>query len=462
MNPQKLLIAVVLLAALGGAVWYTMENPPEDENTETSVLSLQEDSVRRLIIDRPGHDRVEVSRDEDGNWVFAGHPFPVDSAAVGLLTTNLTDLNAERLVGDDVTEWTQYGFEAPALTLGIAATEEEEGDREYQLQFGNQAPGGTGRYARLVGDPKLFILYDYIQTSFEKEVFDLREKKLLDVDSDSVTALRVAVGSRETRFAKAGGDWSIAEPITVRADQFSVSDLARSVQNAEMVSVLAEDGAPEEASPGDAFAEAVLVDSAGEHTVSLFKRGEGAYTARSSDRGNAIFEVSSTFAEALDKELESYRDRNVYSFGFQDIKNIEVVRGGETLTIERAEEKWTLTSDGGRELVAENVQGFIDALRGLSADSFPADSLTAWPRHGLEPAEATVSVVTEDGSVAETALFSGWDSTPLYVAREGEPPIYEMETATTETLRQSFEKLTDAPEMPEPAEEDDSPAAGSE
>ena len=65
MKPLRLLIAVVVLVALGGFVYYTKENPPADNDERVKIVDVEQDDLQEVSIARPGNDTLTVKRGED-------------------------------------------------------------------------------------------------------------------------------------------------------------------------------------------------------------------------------------------------------------------------------------------------------------------------------------------------------------------------------------------------------------
>ena len=92
MNPKSLLIAVGILAVLGGAVYYTKENPPTGEENP-KIVSVEKDQVQELTISRPGKDAITLQRGEGDKWKF-GPPvtIPADSSSIGFMADSAASL----------------------------------------------------------------------------------------------------------------------------------------------------------------------------------------------------------------------------------------------------------------------------------------------------------------------------------------------------------------------------------
>ncbi len=439
MKANPLLIAVVVLAALGGLAYYTSENPPEPESDTVSMIDVEEADIRQVAVVKPGGETITVERGDDDAWKFGGGlNVPADDSAIGLMVGNLASMNADRVVQEETANWAPYGLEGDGA-LRVTMTP-KEGDPK-TVVFGSETPTGAGMFARIDGDPRLFTVFNYVKSSFDKTVFDWRDKKLLRVDPDKIARVTVDVGQKSFEFGKAGEqDWQILKPKPLRADNFSVGDLVRSIQNAEMVEVLAEG---EEAAAfvlGSAFATAKIVDDAGEHTLTIAKAGD-AYRARSSDL-DGVYEVSSTVAQGLDKSLDEFRNKKLFDFGFTELKRIEVRAGDDNVAVEKRDDGWVLTSDSDREVESSKAQTLIDALRNLTAVSFPSDDAAAQARYGLTAPQIEAAVTpAADGGKGETVVISNLSASRIYAARQGESTTYEVEAAPAAEIRRAVTEL---------------------
>ncbi len=437
MKANPLLLAVAVLAALSGVVWYTRQNPPPDEDETPSIVKLEEETIQEVTVTRAGHDAITVIRREDGEWGFgAGIDIPADDSSIGFMITSLASLNADRMVSENVLDWSPYELEDPELKVAYSLKEGVSGE----LWFGKDTPTGSGVFARLKDDPRLFTVYSYNKSSFEKEIFDLREKKLLQVDDDKISRVIVRAAGREIEFGKSGGAWQILKPRPLRADNFTVGDLVRAVRTAEMTAVLAE----EESGGGYSFqrplAVVEVVDDAGLHELTVAQDGD-TYYAKSSDQ-DGVYEVSSTLAESFDKPVSDFRNKKIFDFGFADPARIEVRDGSNAVAIAREEDKWLLRSDGDRELEGEKVQTLLDGLRNLAALEFPSDNVSDQMRYGLDnPAIQAEVTPSGDDAEPEKVVVSSPEKERVYAARVGEPSIYEVEKAPAEDIRRAVEDI---------------------
>lgn len=447
MKQNPLLIAVLVLVVLGGLVYYTRENPPAPESDAVPLVRVEESAIRKVTVLRPGGETVVVEREANQLWTFgAGVAVPADDSAINLMITNLASLDASRLVQEQTADWAPYGLDGDGR---LRVTMETSAGNPRSIIFGEDTPTGAAVYARLEGDPRLFTAFSYARDNFDKTVFDWRDKRFLRVDLDSTTTVSLDIGTRHFKFAKDIRRWQIIEPTVLRADRLAVADLERELANAQMSSVLAEgdEGAANQYAVARPYAVAEIVDSSGSHILTIAEGGPSGYYAKSSDLPGGVYEVPESFAASLDKQLEDYRNPNLFDFGFGDLSRIDVRDGSKRATIEKQEQDWKLTTDGGRVVAAGQVQALIDALRNLSAIDYPANDAAAQARHGLgAPVIEAETTLALDVAAPEKVIVSDLSQPRVYAARVGEGPTYEVQKDAAEKVRQALDAvLTPAP-----------------
>lgn len=439
MKANPLLVAVFVLAALAGASYYTMKNPPADEDAKPQLVHVEEDQIVEVTVHKAGQDPITVVRGEDDKWKFGGGlDIPADDSSIGLMITNLASMDADRVVEDEVPDWTPYALvDDGELSVDVKF---KEGDPK-KLIFGRQTPTGSDVFARIEGDPKLYTVYNYTKSTFDKTVFDWRDKNLLQVDEGSVSRVKLDVAGRSFEFGKAGADkWQILEPGPMRGDNFSVGDLARAVQGAQMTSVVSAEGGAPKGAFDHPYATAEVVDEKGAHTLTVGKVGD-VYYAESSDQPG-VYEISPSTAESLDKKLEDLRNKKLFDFGFAAISRLQVKAGDKAATIAKQDDKWVLTSEGDRELDSEKVQTLIDSLRNLTAIAFPSESAADHGRYRLTaPAIEAEVQESEEGKAPEKVVLSDPSQERVYAARVGEGTVYEIEKAPAEEIVHALEDV---------------------
>src|ERR1035437_6155595 len=123
MKPKGLLVAVVLLAVLGGLVWWSNKKQAASgktsTDTSTKLLSIPDDQFQEIKIKKfPGE--AQDLRRQNGTWrLTQPTKLPADQDTVGSMVSSLSSLNADKLIEDKVVDLQPYGLHMPTLDVTV-------------------------------------------------------------------------------------------------------------------------------------------------------------------------------------------------------------------------------------------------------------------------------------------------------------------------------------------------------
>jgi len=236
MKFRGLLAAAVVLAALGGAAWWSERKekadagkPPAD--SATKILTIAEDQFTQIDLVKKAGGALEVAK-TDGKWkIVQPKPLAADQDSVSSLVTSLSSLSADRLIEDKAADLSTYGFNAPAEQVKIT----KKDGKVQTLLIGDDTLTGSGAYAKLDGDPRVFTIATYVKSSLDKTSKDLRDKRLLTFNSDKLTRVDLTAKGQIVEFGKNNqNEWQILKPRPLRADGLQVDELVRKLKDAKM------------------------------------------------------------------------------------------------------------------------------------------------------------------------------------------------------------------------------------
>jgi hypothetical protein len=432
MKPKGLLIAVVLLAVLGAAVWYSNKQEAakagKTDSTTTKVLSIPEDQFQEIRIQKVTGEVERLDRD-GGKWkLVEPKPLPADQDAVSSVVNALTSLNADRVVEEKAEDLKSFGLADPTLRVQV---KRKDGKTD-ELLIGDDAPTGSGTFAKLPNDPRVFLIATTTKSTLDKRPDDLRDKRLMVFDQDKLTRVELQAKGQTVEFGKdAAGEWQIVKPRPLRADSSTVNGLVDKLRDAKM-DVSATEDANKGFAGGTKVAVATVQDAGGAHTLEVRKDKDKNYFAKGSSVEGA-YKITADVGDALDKGLDDFRNKKLFDFGFSDPSKVEVKGASYT----KSGDKWM---SGAKAMDNGSVQTLIDKLRDLSATKFVAAG-------GGEPVfEATVT--SNNGKRVEKVTIRKSGNT-YFAQREGEQGIYEVDPAAAEALQKAATDVKEA--APEPA-----------
>jgi hypothetical protein len=439
MKLRGLIVAGVVLAGLSGALYWSNHHKPAD-TTEASadappkILALQETDISKFDLKKNGTEQVGLERNSAGKWHIASPTsLAADESAVSSLLGTFSSLNSQRLVEDKASNLTPYGLDAPKLEVDFT----KKDNKTQKLLLGDDSPAGNGIYAKLDDDPRVFTIPTYDKTNIDKSANDLRDKRLLTIDSDKISQVELVSKKQEMVFGRNKDEWQIVKPKPLRADGSEVDDLVRALTDAKMEL----DASDDPKKTASIFASATPVATAkvtaesGTQEIEVRKNNKNKkddYYAKSS-AVEGIYKVESTLGQALDKNLEDFRNKKLFDLGSDDPNKIEIRDGSKTYFLTRSGEDWW--SGSAKKMDIGTVQEVIDKIRDLSASKV-VDS-------GFTTALIDLTVTSNEGKRVEKVAIS--KAVGNYVAkRENEATLYQIDSKAVDELRKSADDVKPA------------------
>src|SRR5262249_54333602 len=140
-----------------------------------------------------------------------------DEGELSGLTGALAQVNIVRVIDEKPADLKDYGLTAPRIEVAFKTDADKAISRK--LVIGEKSPTGADLFAQRDGEPRVFLVPSYQESTFNKSTFDLRDKTVLKFERDKVDGIEVsATGKPALQLAKTGGDWKLARPLQVRAD----------------------------------------------------------------------------------------------------------------------------------------------------------------------------------------------------------------------------------------------------
>src|SRR5258708_36356208 len=427
MKGLGLTIATIVLAALTATLYWSNHREPDDarakhsSDTPPKILSLAESDVSKVSLKKKKKEELTLDKDQTGKWQIAGQkPLRADQIAVSSMLATLSSLNSDRLIEDKPSNLGQYGLSDPSLEIAIT----DKNGIVRRLLVGDDTPTGSGAYAKLEGAPRVFSIANYTKSSFDKGAKDLRDKRLLTVDSERISRVELARKGGTIEFGRNKDEWQILKPKPPRADWLQVDELVRKLTDAKMDLTAPEADVKKAASAfggGSPVATARLTDESGTQELQVRKSKDEYYGKSSATEG--VYKIASDLGQAMDKGLDDFRNKKLFGFGFSDPNKIEMHDGAKVYFLSRSGDDWW--SDG-KKLDPTTLFSFLGKVRDLSASKF-VDS-------GFGTAVLDLTVTSNDGKRVERVLISKMGDS--YVAkRENEPALYELESKTVAELQ---------------------------
>ena len=432
---RSFLVLLVVAAGLGGFLYYDSKREPANPSKLEKVFTgVEADKIEQVTITSASGEKTTVQKQGTAWQLTAPAAVAADEAELSGIASNLASLEAQRVVDDQATDFKQYGLEPARINVTFKAA-----GKELALLLGDKTPTGGDMYARTPGAPRVFLVSSFLETTFNKSTFDLRDKTVLKIDRDKVDRIEVQAADRTMTFVKQGADWRVTAPIDARADFGAVEGIVGRLNTAPMKSI-------EAASVTDAkelekygldkpAATIRVVSGSAQAGLAIGKSAaEGTVYARDLSRP-MVFTIESSLADELKKPADEFRIKDLFDSRSFNTTRVEVTRQGQTLAFEKEKDTWKQVTPAAKAADAAKVEALLTALSNTRAAGFE----TKIAATGLETPELVATIKFDEGK-QEKVTFAK-KGTDGFARREGDTAAAKIDLPTLDNIVKAFDAL---------------------
>ncbi len=439
---RNLGVVAVLFVGLGAFVYfYEIEGGKKREEAAEEAKKLfqfEKEEVNSISLVR-GAGSIILNK-ENGGWkLVAPIEAKVDAAAVEGLVSELSSTQVERSLEPDSVDWKDYGLEDPNLkiTMGL------EDGRRLDLELGDKDFNQASVFGRIPHQAKVLVLPTLLHTTVDKELFDFRDKSVLDFDREQVREVRVRSRRKTYRLQKEGEDWSIREPIQARADRSEIRTFLSDLEFARVEEFL-ERGAgglkPYGLNAPSSRVDLYLGENRARKTLLVGKQVGAQFYAKD-DSGSDVFKIKEDLVAKLNLDLSKLRDRKMARFERDEVKRVEVKLPDREFEFARdSEDQWRLRSPSGHEEESVLEYKLFWPLEDLEGKEVVDRASLDDPRYGFSEPSAQVKVVRKDDRVIEVVLGKTEDEI-VFGKADADPTLYKVDKKVLEDLAFKVEDL---------------------
>jgi hypothetical protein len=394
-------LAVVLLGLVGYIYFVDSKKPASGAaEVKAKAFTVEADQIEEIQI-KPAAAESSRAEKTNGTWQLV-EPEKTD-ADQGQLTstaTNIASLEVNGVVDDNPTDLAQYGLNPAKLDVAFRV----KGEKDLRhLLVGEKTAAGGDLYAKKSDEKRVILISSYLEGTFNRTPFDLRDKTLLKFDHDKVDGLEIARGGTITQLAKSNGEWAIVKPYTARADFGTAEAALSSLSSTQMQKIVSPNAVDLKAYGLDRPAVTITaISGSARATLAIGKvEGDAAY-ARDVSRP-IVFTIPQATAVDLEKGADMFRRKDMFDGRSFNASRVELHRGAETLTFERSKDKdgkdvWK--NAAGTAVDTAKVEDMLTKLSNIRAQLF---------QDRVDPAlkmPTLVATVKMDSGKTETVTFA--------------------------------------------------------
>lgn len=410
---KSFFVLLVILIGLGAYLYFveSKRTPGDDAEERAKVFAVEADAIDEITITPENGEPTALKKSGEEWQMVAPVAARADAAELSGIATNLSTIEEQRLIDENPPNLEEFGLAEPRIQVAF-----KSGGQEHRLLIGSKTPTGSDLYAKTGAQPKVFLIAAYLESTFNRSPFDLRDKRALAFDRDQTDTLEIVTADRSIRFAKNDNGWQIAQPAVSRVDAAAIEGLVARVHSLQMKTLETEETTDLERYGLEKPAATLRIGSGSSQATLLVgaAAGEGEVYAKDASRP-AVFTLDSSILEDLKKDAGEYRQKDLFDARSFNTTRLEIARGGETWIFEKTKaegggETWRQTEPSARDADATKVNSLLSSLTGARAESFvPSAPSAAKP-------EAVFTLAFGEGKQERVSFLKAGDE--VYATRE--------------------------------------------
>lgn len=191
------LFVLVIVLIIGSIVVGLIPEQTTEDSSESNAIFVKKASsedIQKIIInsqkgklvfhstkkETSQNDEYEALYGSSTTWSLEGYdPLLIASTSVNAAADNIATISASRIMENDLSKKDLYGLNKPLITAEVFM---HSGKGEnYTLTIGNSSPDGSGYYATVSGDNKIYLLSTTTVNSFNKTPEELANAVIVEI-----------------------------------------------------------------------------------------------------------------------------------------------------------------------------------------------------------------------------------------------------------------------------------------
>ena len=429
---------IVLVLVLAGLVSYiyfvdSKRDPTGSTAKEKPFTSVQADDIEEVQIKSAEGETTRLQK-ADGKWeVVEPVKAAADTSEATTIASSLASLEIQRVVDENATDLKQYGLEPARIEIAFRPKGQKDLKR---LQIGEKTPTGSDLYARFPDQKRVFLVSSFLDSTFNKNTFALRDRRILVFDRNMVDGLDLTSGTSKTRLVKSGSDWRLASPISVRADFAAVEGALERLSSTQMQGIVDPEG-KDLAKYGLTKPTGTITVNTGSSSATLtLGSTENALLFVKDSSRPMVFTIAPVLKDDVIRTVADFRRKDLFDGRAFTATRAELKRGTETVVLEKSKGKdgADVWKSSGKDVDSAKADDLLTKVTGLRAASFEEQA------HPSLKSPALVVTVSFGENKQETVTFAR-SGTDVFASRADEPGTAKVEGSGLDDVMKAIDAV---------------------
>ena len=369
------ILAVVLIGLVAYIFFVDRKKPASDApEVKAKAFAVDADQIDALDI-KPATGEAIRAEKINGMWqLVAPEKVEADQAQLSNAVSSLASLDITRVVDDNPGDLSQFGLNPPKVDVAFRVKGQKD---EKHLLIGEKTATGGDLYAKTPDQKRVFLVASFLENTFNRTPFDLRDKAALKFDQTKVNDIELTHDGTTIELAKMGDDWLVTKPARTRADFAGTEAILTALSGAQMQKLEATgiNGDSKDLKMyGLDKPDSTITVSAGSSkaTLAIGKMTDMSVYARDVSRP-LVFTLPQTTATDLEKNMDTLRRKDMFDGRSFDTAHVELHRGAETIVLDKSKDKdgkdvWK--NGSGKQVDTAKVEDMLTKLSNIRAQLF--------------------------------------------------------------------------------------------
>ena len=429
---------------LGAYIYFVESERPLGGTREPleKVFDFESDDITGLSVTAESGDRTVLEKTDDRWQLVEPIAGTVDVTKVVAMSSSLAALEMQRVVAEpeEAPDLTVFGLREPRIEVAVTTT----AGIDARLLVGEQTPTGGDLYATVAGSNRVFLISGYLDSTFNRTTFDLRDKTILDFTRDQVDSLEIAGADLAIRLQQVENRWSLVRPIEAHADLGVTDGLVGRLSTGQMAAIEAESTDALESYGLDTPRLTVTVGLGSSAATLLIGDATPAGTVYARDAArDLVFTIDESLLTELEQGADEYRRKNLFAFRPFNATVIEVDRDDERWVYEKVDipagdeaDRWRRTAPDDGDVEQSAMDDLLAKLSNLRAESFVGSR----DGTGLDATPWTVLVTFDDDGAQERVVVGRVDD-DVFAVNGDEPGAARLNTRAWDDALEALDAL---------------------
>lgn len=466
---QRSLVTLAALVGAGAAiglfayvgVFQKGEEEKVAKEKKEKIFDFDKAKVKGVTLTAKGQTTVLNSVGKESWEVVSPVHTEADKPTVDALVNQLTQMKSKAVIEEKAKDLAKYGLDKPTIRVVLRV----EGGSDVILRVGAENAFDSSMYVATGDASDVIQAEGNFKWAVDKELFDLREKRVAPFDDPVLKQLEMRVDTNRFALKKQGGKWEVSAPHTGPADETTVNKVVGALRNLRATKFVTDTYGPgDDVKYGLAVPrlEATLTLEGGAKLELVIGQADEAGTKKTYAKlrnGLSVADVSDTVLTDSNVSAFDLKDKTVLAFEKDKIFGLKLGLGAETVALERPatspdgglSEEWAIVAPAKAAAKRWKINSLLWALTSLKAVSFADENPKDLAPYGLDKPGKTVTLVGEGGKEVGT----------IAIGKDNNANVYVLSSAAKRVLEVEKSRLSDFPSSRADVEEAAASDAGS-